>query len=68
MQFYYVKAKTSFLFRNKRADDMGFPSMCYEYALLSLGIKGVVLVNGLIEWWQEGNLNREKVDRVKGTP
>ena len=40
-------------------DDVGSPSLCYEYVLLLLVIKEAVWANGLVEQSQVRNLNRD---------
>ena len=43
-----------FLFRQKREDDMGFPSVCCEYVLVPLVNKESALAYGKEEYSQAG--------------
>ena len=44
-----LKLKPSFLFRQKRRNDVEFPSVSYEYVLLSLVNKEAALAYGRTE-------------------
>ena len=51
---------------SERPDDMGLPSVCYEYVLLPLVSKEVVSANGLVKPGRKSEQRyREKVGGVK---
>ena len=49
-----LKFKPSFLFRQKRGDDVGLPSVCCEYVLLPLANKEAASAYGRAEYCQAG--------------
>ena len=60
-----LKLKSSFLFRQKREDDVGFPSVCCEYVLVLLVNKEVTLAYGRAEQWKQGRKTKLNAKRKK---
>ena len=57
------KLKPSFIFSQKRGDDVGVSSVCCEYILLPLVTKETALAYGRVEYNKVGNPSRDRRGR-----